>query len=92
MTRPRHQALRIADSSVTRRRSFADEGMSDVRESRLPQFSRVWDHHLWWLEHLRLASVRLNDGGSGSFILLTVSCSPIIMWRSASFKTVDQRA
>jgi len=34
-----------------------------------------------WLDHLRLSSVRLNDGGSGSFVSPTACYSPITTWR-----------
>jgi len=34
-----------------------------------------------WIDHVRLSSVRFNDGGSGSFVVLTVSYSPTITSR-----------
>jgi len=39
-----------------------------------------------WLDHVRLSSVRFNDGGSGSFVSPRAWFSPIIMWRWATAK------
>jgi hypothetical protein len=39
-----------------------------------------------WLDHVRLSSVRFNDGGSGSFVSPPDWCSPIITSRAGSCK------
>ena len=50
--------------------SFADEGMWTFDNP--PR--KIWKERYKfeptdaWLEHVRLASIRLNDGGSGSFV------------------------
>ena len=49
---------------------FADEGMwtFDNPPIKLLQQNYNFTPTQQWLDHLRLASVRLNDGGSGSFV------------------------
>src|ERR1035437_6657890 len=48
----------------------AEEGMWTFDSPPLKQLAAKYDFHPTkaWLDHLRLASVRLNDGGSGSFV------------------------
>jgi hypothetical protein len=48
----------------------AEEGMWTFDNPPLKQLAAKYDFHpsQEWLDHLRLASVRLNDGGSGSFV------------------------
>jgi hypothetical protein len=48
----------------------AEEGMWTFDNPPLKQLAAKYDFHpsQAWLDHLRLASVRLNDGGSGSFV------------------------
>ena len=50
--------------------SFADEGMWTFDNPPRKQWKERYNFEPTdaWLEHLRLASVRLNDGGSGSFV------------------------
>ena len=50
--------------------SFADEGMwtFDNPPLKLLQEKYNFTSTQQWLDHLRLSSVRLNDGGSGSFV------------------------
>jgi hypothetical protein len=49
---------------------FADEGMWTFDNPPRKQWKEKYNFEPTpaWLEHLRLASVRLNDGGSGSFV------------------------
>src|SRR6476620_7769007 len=48
----------------------AEEGMWTFDNPPLKQLAEKYDFHpsQAWLDHLRLSSVRLNDGGSGSFV------------------------
>jgi Peptidase S46 len=48
----------------------AEEGMWTFDNPPLKQLANKYDFHptQQWLDHLRLSSVRLNDGGSGSFV------------------------
>jgi Peptidase S46 len=48
----------------------AEEGMWTFDNPPLKQLADKYNFHptQQWLDHLRLASVRLNDGGSGSFV------------------------
>ena len=48
----------------------AEEGMWTFDNSPLKQLAEKYNFHPTqeWLDHLRLSSVRLNDGGSGSFV------------------------
>jgi hypothetical protein len=48
----------------------AEEGMWTFDNPPLKQLAAKYNFHpsQEWLDHLRLASVRLNDGGSGSFV------------------------
>jgi hypothetical protein len=48
----------------------AEEGMWTFDNPPLKQLAARYDFHptQQWLDHLRLSSVRLNDGGSGSFV------------------------
>jgi len=48
----------------------AEEGMWTFDNPPLKQLAAKYDFHptQQWLDHLRLSSVRLNDGGSGSFV------------------------
>jgi Peptidase S46 len=48
----------------------AEEGMWTFDNPPLKQLADKYDFHptQQWLDHLRLSSVRLNDGGSGSFV------------------------
>ncbi|HXF41659.1 MAG TPA: S46 family peptidase, partial [Blastocatellia bacterium] len=50
--------------------SFADDGMWTFDNPPRKQWKERYNFEPSeaWLEHLRLASVRLNDGGSGSFV------------------------
>ena len=50
--------------------SFADDGMWTFDNPPRKQWKERYNFEPTeaWLEHLRLASVRLNDGGSGSFV------------------------
>src|SRR3569833_2245608 len=56
----------LAASSAIR----ADEGMWTFDNPPLRQLAAKYNFHpsQAWLDHLRLSSVRLNDGGSGSFV------------------------
>ncbi len=49
---------------------FADEGMWTFDNPPLEQLAERYDFtpSAEWLDHIRLASVRLGDGGSGSFV------------------------
>ena len=59
-------ALLLAVTPVIR----AEEGMWTFDNPPLKQLAAKYNFHPTqaWLDHLRLASVRLNDGGSGSFV------------------------
>ena len=59
-------ALLLASASVI----HAEEGMWTFDNPPLKQLAAKYDFHPTqaWLDHLRLSSVRLNDGGSGSFV------------------------
>src|SRR3954471_32789 len=48
----------------------AEEGMWTFDNPPLKQLAAKYNFHPTqeWLDHLRLSSVRLNDGGSGSFV------------------------
>src|ERR1700750_2730343 len=48
----------------------AEEGMWTFDNPPLKQLAAKYNFHptQQWLDHLRLSSVRLNDGGSGSFV------------------------
>ena len=48
----------------------AEEGMWTFDNPPLKQLAAKYNFHpsQAWLDHLRLSSVRLNDGGSGSFV------------------------
>src|SRR3974377_1065704 len=48
----------------------AEEGMWTFDNPPLKQLAEKYSFHpsQAWLDHLRLSSVRLNDGGSGSFV------------------------
>jgi S1-C subfamily serine protease len=50
--------------------TLADDGMWTFDNPPLKQWKERYKFEPTnaWLEHLRLASVRLNDGGSGSFV------------------------
>ena len=56
----------LAAASVIR----AEEGMWTFDNPPLKQLAAKYNFHPTqeWLDHLRLSSVRLNDGGSGSFV------------------------
>jgi hypothetical protein len=58
--------LLLASGPVVR----AEEGMWTFDNPPLKQLAAKYNFHPTqdWLDHLRLASVRLNDGGSGSFV------------------------
>jgi len=49
---------------------YAEEGMWTFDNPPLKQLADKYNFHPTqvWLDHLRLSSVRLNDGGSGSFV------------------------
>ena len=55
---------------VADRRSFADEGMWTFDNPPLKQLKERYGFvpTQEWLDHVRLSSVRFNDGGSGSFV------------------------
>ena len=57
-------------SSLLLTGAYADEGMwtFDNPPAKLVQNRYRFTFTKAWLDHLRLSSVRLNDGGSGSFI------------------------
>ena len=59
-------ALLLAAGSVI----HAEEGMWTFDNPPLKQLAAKYNFHpsQEWLDHLRLSSVRLNDGGSGSFV------------------------
>ena len=59
-------ALLLAVTPVIR----AEEGMWTFDNPPLKQLAAKYNFHPTqaWLDHLRLSSVRLNDGGSGSFV------------------------
>jgi hypothetical protein len=59
-------ALLVAAAPMIR----AEEGMWTFDNPPLKQLAAKYNFHpsQAWLDHLRLASVRLNDGGSGSFV------------------------
>ena len=59
-------AVLVAATPVIR----AEEGMWTFDNPPLKQLAAKYNFHpsQAWLDHLRLSSVRLNDGGSGSFI------------------------
>ena len=59
-------ALLLAAGSVI----HAEEGMWTFDNPPLKQLTAKYNFHPTqaWLDHIRLSSVRLNDGGSGSFI------------------------
>ena len=59
-------ALLLAAGSVI----HAEEGMWTFDNPPLKQLAAKYNFHPTqeWLDHLRLSSVRLNDGGSGSFV------------------------
>ncbi|MGC9158305.1 MAG: S46 family peptidase [Terracidiphilus sp.] len=59
-------ALLLATAPVI----HAEEGMWTFDNPPLKQLAAKYDFHPTqaWLDHLRLSSVRLNDGGSGSFV------------------------
>lgn len=50
--------------------TFADEGMWTFDNPPAAQLQKKYHFTptRQWLDHVRLASVRLNDGGSGSFV------------------------
>jgi len=50
--------------------SFAEEGMWTFDNPPLQQLKDKYNFTPTkeWLDHIRLSSVRLNDGGSGSFV------------------------
>src|ERR1017187_4641530 len=59
-------ALLVAAAPVI----HAEEGMWTFDNPPLKQLAAKYNFHpsQAWLDHLRLSSVRLNDGGSGSFV------------------------
>ena len=59
-------ALLLTFSALVR----AEEGMWTFDNPPLKQLAEKYNFHptQQWLDHLRLSSVRLNDGGSGSFV------------------------
>jgi hypothetical protein len=59
-------ALLIAEQPLL----VADEGMWTFDNPPLKQLAQKYNFHPTqaWFDHLRLSSVRLNDGGSGSFV------------------------
>ena len=59
-------ALLLAAAAVI----HAEEGMWTFDNPPLKQLAAKYNFHPTqaWLDHLRLSSVRLNDGGSGSFV------------------------
>src|SRR6185295_11676454 len=63
-------ALIVLGSTAVEPRVHADEGMWTFDN---PPVAQLRDKYSFtptqeWLDHLRLASVRFNDGGSGSFV------------------------
>src|SRR3954451_23929435 len=68
---PRCIAFFVASALLTASSAIrADEGMWTFDNPPLKQLAAKYNFHpsQAWLDHLRLSSVRLNDGGSGSFI------------------------
>ena len=59
-------ALLLTFSALVR----AEEGMWTFDNPPIKQLAETYNFHptQQWLDHLRLSSVRLNDGGSGSFV------------------------
>lgn len=59
-------ALLLAMAAIAR----AEEGMWTFDNPPLKELAEKYNFHPTqdWLDHLRLSSVRLNDGGSGSFV------------------------
>src|SRR6195256_4592955 len=64
-------SIAAASSSVT-----ADEGMWLFNNPPLKQLKEKYQFEptAQWLEHLQKSSVRLNSGGSGSFVSATGLC------------------
>ena len=62
--------LPVAALILTSTLSIADEGMWTFDNPPLKQLKDKYNFtpSKAWLDHIRLASVRLNDGGSGSFV------------------------
>ena len=68
--RLQHPRLLCLALTVISSAAFADEGMwtFDNPPSKLLQERYHFTPSQQWLDHVRLSSVRLNDGGSGSFV------------------------
>jgi hypothetical protein len=62
--------LRLAIPAVLLSAAVADEGMWTFDNPPVEQIQQKYHFALTkdWLDHVRLSSVRLNDGGSGSFV------------------------
>src|SRR5215468_6584309 len=62
--------LRVVAMSAVIPLAFADEGMWTFDNPPAAQLEQKYHFTPTrpWLDHVRLASVRLNDGGSGSFV------------------------
>ncbi len=67
---PRYRLAALAISCVLLTCSYADEGMWTFDNPPLKQLKDKYNFvpTQQWLDHVRLSSARLNDGGSGSFI------------------------
>lgn len=60
----------ILAASLLAGSAFADEGMWTLHNPPIQQLKNTYGFELTqeWLDHVRLSSVRLNSGGSGSFV------------------------
>ena len=67
---PRQCAAMVMAAALLSPALFADEGMWTFDNPPLKQLKEKYNFvpTQQWLDHLRLSSVRLNDGGSGSFV------------------------
>ena len=66
----KHMQTRLVFAFVLASAAFADEGMWTFDNPPVKLIQQKYHFTLTkgWLDHVRLASARLNDGGSGSFV------------------------